>query len=268
MLTGNRIICTLGGFCLSALLLHAQDMLPGTVNYTEGEVLLRGALVDREGAGMYVMGEDQTLETKAGRAEVLLTPGIFVRVGEDSLIRMAEITGTELKLNLERGQAIIEVDQADKSRPVDISAQGVEARLDKKGTYGFDTVHSSVMVFSGKLAVEEDRRGVRVDQGEILRTDAPVWKPTNFDPSEVSELFRWTEKRADFASQVAEWTASSLLAFSEPSNFDRGWYWNPAFKSWAFLPAKGYIYTPYGYGLYAPQEPRHMTPIFGDFRTN
>ncbi len=267
MLIGNRLIATLGTAYLSVLLAGAQEMLPGTVNYTEGEVLLRGDLVNRENAGMVVIGQDQTLQTNEGRAEVLLTPGVFVRVGPNSLIRMATITGTNLKLQVERGEAIVEVDQVDKTRRVDVAVQGVNTRLDEEGTYGFNALKPSVTVYSGKLSVEEDRKSVKVGSGQILRLD-DAWKPAKFDPMESSELFPWTQKRADFASQAAERTASMLLAFGDSNSFNRGWYWNTAFHAWAFVPAKGYIYTPYGYGLYAPDQPHHMTPIFGDFRTN
>jgi hypothetical protein len=40
----------------------------------------------------------------------------------------------------------------------------------------------------------------------------------------------------------------------------------PWYKSWAFVPKRGYILTPFGYGLYAPRTPHSMAPVFADFR--
>jgi hypothetical protein len=44
------------------------------------------------------------------------------------------------------------------------------------------------------------------------------------------------------------------------------WYWSPWFKSWAFVPEKGRVLSPFGYGLYAPQAPHYLPPVFADFR--
>src|SRR5580658_9872234 len=60
----------------------------GMIHYVEGKVLLDGQPVDPKFGEFPEMKNDQVLQTEEGRAEVLLTPGVFLRVSEDSSIRM------------------------------------------------------------------------------------------------------------------------------------------------------------------------------------
>jgi hypothetical protein len=31
-----------------------------------------------------------------------------------------------------------------------------------------------------------------------------------------------------------------------------GWFWNPWYSGWAFLPGDGYLYSPFGFAFYSP----------------
>jgi hypothetical protein len=31
-----------------------------------------------------------------------------------------------------------------------------------------------------------------------------------------------------------------------------GWFWNPWYSGWAFLPGTGYLYSPFGFAFYSP----------------
>ena len=31
-----------------------------------------------------------------------------------------------------------------------------------------------------------------------------------------------------------------------------GWFWNPWYGGWAFLPGPGYLYSPFGFAFYSP----------------
>ena len=37
-----------------------------------------------------------------------------------------------------------------------------------------------------------------------------------------------------------------------PYGWGLGWYWNPWFDSWAFVPGAGYWGSPFGWGFYSP----------------
>src|SRR6266536_4682363 len=60
----------------------------GLVHYVEGQVLLDGKAVDVKYSQFPEVRVDQVLKTEEGRAEVLLTPGVFLRLAENSSFRM------------------------------------------------------------------------------------------------------------------------------------------------------------------------------------
>lgn len=237
-------------FFVAALLSYAREVAPGTVNYSEGEVTLHG----------------QTLETGQGRAEVLLTPGVYLRVGEHSVIKMETAPAGQVKVELVRGETLAEVDQVDKGIVPHLMAKGANVRLDHSGLYLFGDGDLAVAVYHGKLRVEDDGRRIDLHRGQALSLDRAAFKPQKFDPAAPNALYTWSERRAGYASQVSEWTGESLLGLDGRQSYSDGWYWNPWYKSWAFVPKGGYILTPFGYGLYAPQTPHSMTPVFADFR--
>ena len=60
----------------------------GVVNYTEGQVLLNGRAVESSITKYPEMKEDAVLRTEAGRVEVLLTPGVILRMGENTTLKL------------------------------------------------------------------------------------------------------------------------------------------------------------------------------------
>src|ERR1700683_1079843 len=51
----------------------------GMIHYVEGKVLLEGQPVDPKFGEFPAVKNNQVLETTEGRAEILLTPGVFLR---------------------------------------------------------------------------------------------------------------------------------------------------------------------------------------------
>src|SRR5579884_2108919 len=57
---------------------------PGTINYVEGRVLLDGQFLNEKSIGTAELQSGERLDTQQGKAEILLTPGVFLRVGDNS----------------------------------------------------------------------------------------------------------------------------------------------------------------------------------------
>src|SRR3979490_2359013 len=89
----------------------ANAARPGSLNYVEGQASIEGQSLGPEAIGKTELHPGQSLETKAGKAELLLTPGIFFRLGDNSSATMISpnLTATELRLN--KGEATIEAAQ-------------------------------------------------------------------------------------------------------------------------------------------------------------
>jgi hypothetical protein len=246
----------------------AQDAAPrpGMVNNVEGRVTVDGQAAIADGTEAAALAAGHELQTGQGRAEVLLTPGVFLRVAENSAIKMDAVSERNVKVEVVRGEALVEVAQVDPHQTVDMVDQGAETRLDHKGIYLFNATQPAVAVYSGKARVEDDRRVVPLRQGEELALGGSgALKPQKFDRAETDGIYAWSLQRADYEAQASEYTAEALLTL-EGRSAAAGWHWNPWYRTWAFIPAAGYQLSPFGYGYYAPYMPHARTPIFGDFR--
>ncbi|HVB57845.1 MAG TPA: hypothetical protein VNE63_15655, partial [Candidatus Acidoferrales bacterium] len=74
---------------------------PGTINYVEGQVAIGSERLNDSSIGKATLGAGQTLTTQDGRAEILLLPGIFVRVDDNSAIKMVspDLVNTEIAVD-------------------------------------------------------------------------------------------------------------------------------------------------------------------------
>ncbi len=71
------------------------------------------------------------LETGQGRAEVLLTPGVFLRVGDNSAVRLISPGLADTRVEVLRGQAIVEVAELFKDNNLSVLMDGASTRLAK-----------------------------------------------------------------------------------------------------------------------------------------
>src|SRR5580704_9896184 len=72
---------SLATFCATAFAQNANPAPPGTINYVEGQASIEGRQLNPSFAGNTTLQAGQVLATANGKTEVLLTPGIFVRLG-------------------------------------------------------------------------------------------------------------------------------------------------------------------------------------------
>src|SRR5579862_8166574 len=61
---------------------------PGSINYVEGKASVGTQVLGPSSPGSIELEKGQTLTTEDGKVEVLLTPGVFLRVADNSAVRM------------------------------------------------------------------------------------------------------------------------------------------------------------------------------------
>ena len=156
---------------------------PGAVNYVEGNVQLDGRQLNAQSVGNTAMNAGQVISTEQGKAEVLLTPGVFLRVGENSEVRMVSPDITPTQIEVDRGRAALEVDELHKENVLQVTTGGVDTRIAKTGFYEFDGDRPSLMVFKGEAQVDMgDNRFEKVKGGrEVALVENAEMKPEKFD---------------------------------------------------------------------------------------
>src|SRR5687767_14648092 len=93
----------------SAIAQNVISARSGMIHYTEGTVTLAGKPVTTTIAEFPEIKVGEELRTELGRAEVLLSPGVFLRVAENSAVRMVNNRLEDTKVELIAGSALLEV---------------------------------------------------------------------------------------------------------------------------------------------------------------
>jgi hypothetical protein len=225
---------------------QATDARPGAVNFVEGQVALAGAPLAAGALETAVVGEGQTLSTEQGRAEVLLTPGAFLRLGDHAAVKMASQAEANPRVELVGGAAVLEVVQLGTGRLEVLDGQA-RVTIERPGIYAFRAGPPSVSVIVGKARVVENDRASELSKGRELTWGGSgnAAKPARQGAPEEG-LFDWSKQRSLAAAGASVNTAQSLVACHASNWHGAGWYWNPFFATWAFLPADYAIPGPYG----------------------
>src|SRR6476620_4919445 len=111
---------------------------PGTVNYAEGSVTLAGQTIGARQIGQTEVAAGQVLQTAQGKAELLLTPGVLLRIGDNSAVKMVSPSLTDTRVELLRGEAIVEAAEVRDENRIDVIDGGIDTLIAKKGIYRFD----------------------------------------------------------------------------------------------------------------------------------
>jgi hypothetical protein len=240
-----------------------QSARPGTLNYVEGQATVGKQSLNAESVGRVEMRPGESLNTEVGKAEILLTPGVFLRLGDMSSAKMISPNLLDTAMALRQGEALVEVAEIHKENRLRVIEDGKTTDLIKTGLYDFDADRHQVRVFDGKAVVEDGRRLVRVKAGrEVDLSGGDPMKVRKFDRkvAEDEDLYRWTSLRSSYLAE-ANVNAANTYVGGGLGWFGDGWYWDPWFDAFTFIPGDGIFYSPFGWGFYSPAFV-YAAPIF------
>ena len=118
----------------------------GVVQYVEGSAYIGDKPVEPKFGQFPDIKENQEFRTEQGRAEILLTPGVFLRLGENSAIRMLSTRLTDTRVEVLSGSAMIECTEMPKDNSIELVYKKASVRLQKQGLYRLDTEPASFQV--------------------------------------------------------------------------------------------------------------------------
>ncbi len=226
----------------------------GLIHYVEGQVYLGDQLVETKFGSFPEVKENQQLKTQEGRAEVLLTPGVFLRLGENSSFRMLTNRLIDTRLDFVSGAAILEAEEILKDNSVTVAYHDATVHPTKKGVYRFDSDGGELRVFDGSAEVTAAGQTVEVKEGHLIALD--TLEVRKFDKTSTDALNRWSERRDGYVSMANVAAANTLRTsmFSGGSGvFNNGWYYNPYFGMYSYVPGlAGMFYSPYGNAFFSP----------------
>lgn len=251
----------LGGLFLAGILTvpawAAKTAQPGSLNYVEGQVSIGDQAVNADSVGNVTLERGQILSTGDGRAEVLLTPGVFLRVDNNSSVQMNSLSLIDTEVAVNEGRAMVEVDQIHSQNNLRVIEGGMPTQIVKDGLYEF-AAEGTVLVYKGQARVlEGDGAHVTIDGGHQvdLRMEGKL-KSVKFnkDSYEQSDLYRWSSLRSSYLADANVDAAGTYYAngYYGPGWIGPGWYWDPWYTSYTWIPGDGFFYSPFGWGFYSP----------------
>jgi hypothetical protein len=185
---------------------------------------------------------------------MLLTPGIFLRVGDNSSVRLLSPSLADTRVQLLHGQAIIEVTEIFKDNNIRVEMNGSSTRLEKEGLYSFNADSRLVQVYDGKATVEQNDRNIDLKKGRELALGGP-WKAAHFDPKSQGpqdSLYAWSNLRSEYEAEASMQSARNVFVGGGAYWDGPGWYWNPYWATYGFIPGDGIWYSPFGWPFYSP----------------
>ena len=228
---------------------------PGTINYVEGQATVNGRTLTAKSVGSAEVAQGQTVSTADGKVEVLLTPGVFLRLGDNSAVTMVSPDLTNTEVQVDRGTAEVEVDQLYKQNDLLIDQGPAQTVLLKNGLYEFDANSADMRVFDGEAAVspsQDSKKWIRVKgHHEFAITGEPA-KSQDFDAKVAADqdpLYSWSQLRADYLGQA---NLNLAEQYAGDPGFYPGWMWDPGMFAFTWMPGDGMFWGPFGNGFYSP----------------
>ena len=256
MTSPNKTVGRAMFILLAAAALAAADTtppVPGTVNYVEGQVTLNGENLPAPYPGPVAVETNQVLDTAQGKAELLLSPGVFLRLGEDAEMRMVSSGAPAIAVEMARGDSILEVEQLLKGVGLSVLMDGSTTDIAKQGLYVFGGDQRFIGVLDGEATVHQGTahvtlkraRGAMLIPGQRLKSQTLDLAVTERHP-----LYIWSALRSADLAQANIQAAQDILAFG--GSYDEGWYWDASLDCFDFVPVDGFFYSSFGWGFCSP----------------
>ena len=190
-----RSVCA---FWLLTLPVQAQSVISthsGIVYFFEGSVYLGDQVLQPHPGKFSSVPPGAELRTAEGRAEVLLTPGVFVRIGARSAIRMVANELSDTRVELLAGSALVDSAEPNSGTSVTLIYKNWSVRFLEQGVYRIDTDPPRLSILQGKAEVSAGTdEGVTVGRGMNLPfASVLVPQPSTDWPRDA--LRAWAEGR-------------------------------------------------------------------------
>jgi len=276
-------ILATSGWAQSVISAHS-----GVIHYKEGQVEVDGQPVqqDPQKGQFGDIKTGQVLEVKDGQAEILLTPGVFLRVAENSSFRMISNKLADTRVEVLSGSVMVEVGELLQDNAITVRTHNADVALVKKGLYRFDSEPARLRVYDGEARVsagsEEPvtaRKGREILFGETLQAQ-------NFDAKQTDAFYNWCARRDQYVAEANIYAAKTArdsgmgysgtgcgtnggygmgTGYAAATGYGTGagygtgcgagagsWAWNPWFGMFTYMPYAGMFYSPFGFGYYSP----------------
>ncbi|HEY7307274.1 MAG TPA: hypothetical protein VH601_24335 [Bryobacteraceae bacterium] len=216
----SRVLFPVAAIVLSCLA-SGQSVISvhsGLLNYFDGEVYLDDQPLHDKFGTFPTIKAGSALRTEQGRAEILLTPGVFLRLDQNSSIRMVTVALTDTRVEFLKGSAILDSTESQAGNSPLILYWACEVRFTKPGVYRLDAEPAPLLeVYSGEAEVKHDGGSSLIGTSDefffLAATKTNRYGDGNFDP-----FYDWAKNRNDLIAADNQSAAQSMADPGDTSN--------------------------------------------------
>lgn len=221
----------------------------GVVNLVEGEARISRAQPSAS-PEMLISGDElqngDTVKTGAnGRAEILLNPGCYLRLGGDSTFVFLFDNFTSDKLKLLQGSAVLEASAIE--GPIIVETPKANFQIARDGLYRFNVGtdgKAAVAVRKGRVSVGDTT--IKEGKGAVVEGGTSVIAKLN--KRDVDALDDWSKGRAKSLIAANSKLSDVGMRLTLGMAFLRNsWIYDPFCRCYTFLPFAGGFASPYGW---------------------
>ncbi len=257
---------------VASIAVQAQHLIStksGFVNRTEGKVfILRADSEDgskgRASLGTQMRDGDSVITEADSFAELLLSPGSYLRLNENSEARAINTAFGEIRFELVKGSAIAEVATANeqvsninKNSPLEIVTPHGTVSIAKDGIYRLDTIDANtlVQVRQGELFIGDRNQFLAGRATKIKRGNAVKLTGGTVGNSDIAKVNKDASDRFDAwsfnrANTLMAANVSALRRSRTMSALSYGWIYDSFYNCYTYIPRRGLWYSPYGFGFF------------------
>lgn len=201
-----------------------------------------------------------------GRVELLLNPGSYLRIGEESEFELADSSLENLEVRLIKGTAILEVTGADdQDLYIGITTPHTRMSIIRRGLYRVNVVPGDVtelIVRKGRVVLEGSHTKVKGGNKVVFSSGSfSVAKLEGADKKDADNFAVWSKDRAEtLAKANSKIPGRALTTLTASFRNDwlypglRGgsgfWLFSPGARCYTFIPYSADYLSPYGGGYY------------------
>jgi len=232
----------------------------GGINLVSGNVTVLPSGSDRQQS----LSSTDDLQTgdivttgAGGRVEVLLNPGSYMRVTENSEFELANASLDDLQVRLVKGSAVIEVTGAEGvDLAIGINTPQTDALIVRRGIYRFNVLPggtTEIIVRKGRVLPGNDAANI-VKGGRKALVRRGLAEVAKLNKTDQDSLDLWSKERAELLAKANKRLErrSLLLAFNDYGWGYDGWGRQRRYGRhglWVYnASARGYCYLPFGAG--------------------
>ena len=205
-----------------------------------------------------------------GRVEMLLNPGSYLRVGENSEIELTDNSLENLDVRLVRGTAIVEVTGNDDTQLlINITTPHTRMAIVRRGLYRVNVVPgdaTELIVRKGRVMLERTHTKIKGGNKVVFNDNSFSVAKLNKADKARDYLEAWSKERAETLARANnKISVRELNSFLASSRVD-WWFLSYSGRSgcWLYDRSGGfYTFFPFFYGWGSPYGNSYGTSLYG-----